>query len=1059
MNSQENSFNTDQEQMSLDDFVIQNKVGYGSFGKVYKIRAKKSREIYAAKISHNEIVESSPEMKLDISREVSILSQLNHPSVLKFIYFSPTNFKKKPKPVIITEYASNGTLEDFINEKKQFEDSNLNDDKKIKKPEEENEPNKISNTNTESPSNIKPKKVTEKDSNLNTETPSDIKIKGFRFDGTRKLIIVYGIASAMSYLHKHDIIHRDLKPTNILMDDFLFPKIADFGLAKVNTIEKVDFLLKSTQGSIKGTPIYMAPEIWQRLEYSKASDVYAFGLILYELFTQTKPFDGCNVFQIPMMLLKKYRPLFNKEIPHIIKNLITRCWSEDPKQRPTFDQIIDELKNNKEYITSDVNRKEYSIYVNYIEEQQSSFEISKNIDLDTIFGRIKIDQQESFNKRKSLLLFFPYEMFIQLKQSESINLVFEARSDPEKLFRLAQCVIEGESDFPRNVQLGIKYLRQLINISNKEAVIYYIRILLKGDIVPFNENHLNKLLEKFLIDDKSIYYFFQGKLNKKKKNYEQAESFFISSIAEKNFESIYEYCKMYFKRQTSCQNEELIINLLKKLIIDNFIRASYKYGKYLINRNQENDYINGLQFILNAANRGHIKSCYMIGNVLYDDNKLDDCFPYLEYASNKGHKKAHMLLAKFKKYNEKMSLYKKAADKGDIGAIYNYGYLLKDRQESARYVKIAADNGCTIAMTSYGKMLRLGDGVPADSNEAVKYYKMAIEKGNVYGMTCYAHMLKYGDGIPANPSEAAKYYKMAIEKGDTTAMNDYGHMLKNGIGVEKNYEEAIKYYKMAIEKGDPAAMNNYGFMLYTGTGVEKNYEEAIKYFKMSIEGGYPEAMHTYADMLIKGIGVEKNIQEAIKYLKMAIDNGLAKSMNTYALLLKQGNGVSVNYHEAAKYYKMAIEKGNVAAMYNYAKMLEKGNGLSINYIEAIKYYKMAVENGYPLAMNDLGMMYLTGIGVEVNYDEAAKYFKMAIKNGVVESMVLYAKMLEKGAGCQPNIEEAIKYYKLAISKGNAEAMYQYAILLYNGNGVKQDIDEAKKFFQLSCEHRCGNNNK
>lgn len=61
--AQENPFNTDQEQMSLDDFVIQNKIGYGSFGKVYKVRAKKSREIYEAKISHNRLVDSSPEMK------------------------------------------------------------------------------------------------------------------------------------------------------------------------------------------------------------------------------------------------------------------------------------------------------------------------------------------------------------------------------------------------------------------------------------------------------------------------------------------------------------------------------------------------------------------------------------------------------------------------------------------------------------------------------------------------------------------------------------------------------------------------------------------------------------------------------------------------------------------------------------------------------------------------------------------------------------------------------------------------------------------------------------
>lgn len=213
------------------DFIIQNKIGQGSFGKVYKVKSKINNEIYAAKISQKELEESTAEMKIDISREVSILSKLNHPSVLKFIFFSPTNFKHKPKPVIITEYAPNGTLKNFI----ELSQSNI-----------------------------------------------------YNWDDTRKLITVYGIASAMSYLHSHDIIHRDLKPENILMDDFLFPKIADFGLSKINTIEKVDSIIKSADGCIKGTPSYMASEIWFRVEYSKASDVYTFGLILFEIYTQKK---------------------------------------------------------------------------------------------------------------------------------------------------------------------------------------------------------------------------------------------------------------------------------------------------------------------------------------------------------------------------------------------------------------------------------------------------------------------------------------------------------------------------------------------------------------------------------------------------------------------------------------------------------------------------------------------------------------------------------------------------------------------------------------------------
>lgn len=216
--------------IDLNNFILQNRIGQGSFGKVYKAKSKQTGEIFAVKVCKEEINSNFNDNLMNLSREVNIIAKLNHPSILGFKGFSPFDFKKRPKPVLITEYASYGTLEDFI--------------------------------------------LLEK--NKKSES---------HYDDTRKLIILYGIASAMSYMHKHNIIHRDLKPSNILLDDFLLPKVSDFGLSKLNHSNLNSMTVKTVTGSVKGTPKYMSPEIWEKSEYSQYSDVYAFSLIAFEIIT------------------------------------------------------------------------------------------------------------------------------------------------------------------------------------------------------------------------------------------------------------------------------------------------------------------------------------------------------------------------------------------------------------------------------------------------------------------------------------------------------------------------------------------------------------------------------------------------------------------------------------------------------------------------------------------------------------------------------------------------------------------------------------------------------
>ena len=100
--------------VDLDNFIKIEKIGKGSFGEVLKVKDKQTGEIYAAKIGFKSLEEETKDAKINLAREVNLLSQLNHPSILKFIGYSPYNFDKKNKPIIITEYSSTGSLFDIL---------------------------------------------------------------------------------------------------------------------------------------------------------------------------------------------------------------------------------------------------------------------------------------------------------------------------------------------------------------------------------------------------------------------------------------------------------------------------------------------------------------------------------------------------------------------------------------------------------------------------------------------------------------------------------------------------------------------------------------------------------------------------------------------------------------------------------------------------------------------------------------------------------------------------------------------------------------------------------
>ncbi|RHZ79181.1 hypothetical protein Glove_151g43 [Diversispora epigaea] len=166
----------------------------------------------------------------------------------------------------------------------------------------------------------------------------------------QKLGYLRRLASDFEDLHKLDIIHHDFHPGNILSDDFrngLFLHISDFGLSKL-----IGQNIKNPEKrKIFGVLPYIAPEVLGGEEYTKAADVYSFGIVAYEIVSGFAPYyDIPHDIDLARKICNELRPKIPFHIPKLIARLIMRCWDVRVTHRPTFEELNKELqKYYKDY--------------------------------------------------------------------------------------------------------------------------------------------------------------------------------------------------------------------------------------------------------------------------------------------------------------------------------------------------------------------------------------------------------------------------------------------------------------------------------------------------------------------------------------------------------------------------------------------------------------------------------------------------------------------------------------------------------------------------------------
>ncbi len=265
-----------------DRYRVEELVGVGAMGRVYRAEHVHMRKTIALKILHSQLTQI-PDMVQRFEHEAQAAARIQHPHVA-----AATDFGKLPDGSV---YLALEYIEGL---------------------------------------------------------PLSEEIKKGPLDPRRVLDIVGQVSSALEAAHAHEIVHRDLKPDNLLLVDGEqgdFVKILDFGVAKVPTEQSDEKQRLTLAGVVYGTPEYMAPEQALGQPVDGRADIYALGVVAYEMLTGRRPYVGPVGGLLGQQLsqpVPKMSDVGNVFIPTAVEQMVVEMLSTDPKRRPETAAVVRE---------------------------------------------------------------------------------------------------------------------------------------------------------------------------------------------------------------------------------------------------------------------------------------------------------------------------------------------------------------------------------------------------------------------------------------------------------------------------------------------------------------------------------------------------------------------------------------------------------------------------------------------------------------------------------------------------------------------------------------------
>jgi serine/threonine-protein kinase len=580
-----------------------------------------------------------------------------------------------------------------------------------------------------------------------------------KVDRTQALDILRQAAAALDYAHAEGIIHRDIKPANIMLHRGVQAKIADFGIAKVSTMNQL-----TVAGTILGTPSYMSPEQIQNFPLTGRSDQFSLAVVAFELLTGARPFERDTVAALLMSIVTGQRPpasTTDPTLPKMVDEVLFMAMSRDPAARFAT-------------CTAFVNALAGALGIGAPGAAASSVQESAAVPEPPPARPPQLDTATDLGPQQPPAYTPPPPLVHQPVQKSPVGMyvvlgviaVLLAAAWPVYRYVYPRPAIkEPPKDSPKD------------NPKENEIVI----------APPDTKPGVAPAVSLFTAEPDRVAPGASATLRWwVTDSVEVVINQDIGKVAAKGSIEVKPQKDTEYILTATGPGGEATAKATVSVVKD------APANKPPSNAPGNSPPGASAPPVEKAPEKVTPPVDSAQAQKLYDEG-------FAKHRSGNG--------------GAAVQLFQQAAGMGEpramleLGKMYSAGdSVAKDPTEAARWYRKAADLGNASAMVFLGALYLQGSGVPKDVNEAAKWIRKSAEAGNPVAMDGLGQMYVNGQGVPTDAAQAVVWYRKAIDAGSSAAMYHLALLLENGSGpVAKNVSEAAQLYQRAANAGYAAA--------------------------------------------------------------------------------------------------------------------------------------------------------------------------------------------------------------------------------------------------------------